>query len=581
MSDERPEALLKSALEKIVYFEARSKQLENDVTAARAEVERLKAELAAAGQREIELRRYVAGIEVELSRAHRERDELARLNATLRAERTSVLEQLIESARLHAAGSEDTPIDLAAFISQLRAEALNAVQAHAEVRAEAKVEAKVEAKSIEDASFEFASSVGYAAPVRPQPAWAAHVVPGPAAQAATAKTAVVTAAPEANGVAAHAERFWAEGRLQVSAEDVERLSASSSFAGRAEETLFGFSLRELSAPDASARARAAERLRALGQSAAAPALAAALHAEREPSVQVALLSAFGELAEREGAAVVLPLLDAPSPDVRVAALKALLKLDPTQAGPHLSAAMRDPDRAVRRRASLLALGLEGEAARSLGEQAVRDEDAEVRALGARVLGASGGEHARALLLTALRDPERKVRKAAAESLSRILGEDLSAVVDLDDPQRRREVRRLASLPVKPVQRRVLTVHVDRRPDGPTAPVPPRANLPPVPAVEGAARADVRVAEPHRGTADAGGAASATAPAEAPSVARADAPGERLCAQLANELRVSIRGRTVAELASITNEPAPQVVEACELLVARGQAVKRGKKFFAA
>ena len=51
MSDEKPEALLKSALEKIVYFEARASQLTNDAGSSREELERTKHELAAASQR--------------------------------------------------------------------------------------------------------------------------------------------------------------------------------------------------------------------------------------------------------------------------------------------------------------------------------------------------------------------------------------------------------------------------------------------------------------------------------------------------------------------------------------------------
>ena len=53
----------------------------------------------------------------------------------------------------------------------------------------------------------------------------------------------------------------------------------------------------------------------------------ALHEEREPRVQVALLQAFAEVATQEGAAVVRPLLDASGAEVRIAALKALLELD--------------------------------------------------------------------------------------------------------------------------------------------------------------------------------------------------------------------------------------------------------------
>ena len=42
VSDERPDALLRSALEKIVYFEARADQLHNELDVARREVERLR-----------------------------------------------------------------------------------------------------------------------------------------------------------------------------------------------------------------------------------------------------------------------------------------------------------------------------------------------------------------------------------------------------------------------------------------------------------------------------------------------------------------------------------------------------------
>ena len=133
MSDERPEALLKSALEKIVYFEARSRQLENDVASARGELEQLRQELAAAGQREIELRRTVAGYEVELARAHRERQEVARTNEALRAERVALLDQIIEASQIHSSDRPedgDNAFDLASFIAQLRSEVMNAQRGH-------------------------------------------------------------------------------------------------------------------------------------------------------------------------------------------------------------------------------------------------------------------------------------------------------------------------------------------------------------------------------------------------------------------------------------------------------------------
>ncbi len=359
-----------------------------------------------------------------------------------------------------------------------------------------------------------------------------------------------------------------EGRLKVSEDEMSALSGSRAFGGRTEETLFGFSVRELSAPDTSARVRAAERLRALRHPAAAPALATALHAETEPQVQVALLQAFAEVASNDsGAPVVLPLLDGSTAEVRIAALKALLVLDPTQAAPHLSAAMKDADRSVRRRASLLALGLSGDAALGLGEQAVADADGEVRALGALVLGAGGGERARELLLGAMRDPDQKVRKSAAQSLSRILGEDVSGVVSLEEPQRRREVRRLATLPVRPVKASLTAPVVHREP----APAPPPAPAPaptPVPAPVAPVAAPPSRPAP----------VAASPVAEAPAMREVS---EALCKAVSTELRAALRGKTLAELMSLTGEAQAAVEGACELLVARGQAVRRGMKFFVA
>ena len=526
MSDERPDALLKSALEKIVYFEARAEQLQNDVASATAEVERLKGELSRAAQREIELRRQVAGYEVELSRSHREREEMGRMNDALRSERAQLIGKLIEASRIHSSDRnlDDEAFDLAGFISELRSAAL----------------AKQPVQLVAHA-MEITASV--------------QKTVAPALVAVGAAVATVRAQ---SSVMAHAQRFMDEGRLNVSEDEMSALSGARAFGGRTEETLFGFSVRELSAPDTFARLRAAERLRALGHPAAAPALATALHAETEPTIQVAMLQAFAEVASNDGgAAVVLPLLDASTPEVRIAALKALLALDPIQAGPHLSAAMKDADRSVRRRASLLALGLSGHAALGLGEQAIADIDGEVRALGALVLGAGGGERARELLLAALRDPDQKVRKSAAKSLSRILGEDISSVVSLDEPQRRREVRRLSTLPVRPVMASATAPVARREPAPVQAPAPA-----PVVAVPESRPAPV----------------VATPVAEAPAMREVSEP---LCKAVFSELRAAIRGRTPADLVSLTGEGQAAVEGACELLVARGQAVRRGMKFFVA
>jgi HEAT repeat protein len=646
LSDERPDALLKSALEKIVYFEARSEQLVRDLSSASAEAGRLKQELAAAGQREIEFRRTVASLEVELGRARREREELGRINDALRSERAALIEKMLEASRIHGAvpEDEDTQFDLASFIAQLRSEVLShssppprpaPAPAFAAVRAP-------EVRALEVRALEVR--------VAEKPAWERTAAEPPSARD-EAPPSALTLEPtrgtreehrDSSGdrgdqiVTAHAERFRVEGRLDVSSADVERLAGHSAFPGRVEQTLFGFSVRELSAPDPVARQRAAERLRALGQVASAPALATALHGEREPAVQVALLQAFAEVAPKEGAAVVQPLLDASNAEVRIAALKALLALDPTQAAPHLSAAMRDVDRAVRRRASLMALSLAGDAALALGEQAMRDGDADVRSLGALVLGACAGDRGRSLLLSALRDADKKVRRAAAQSLSHLLGEDVSKVVELDDASRRREVRRLGTLPLTPARRpaaapplrqaevadpglapaqaiEAVEVRAGRAPAEVVAIAAARASaegvalrpvsvpttatalVAPVEAVPGAPSApppqppEIVVPSP-RATELTGAAvevdatvrtAVAVAPVSTGMISGSRQAPEALCSAVAGELRISLRGRSVAELSAITGETQAAVLDACELLAARGQALRRGNKFFAA
>jgi len=494
--DERPEALLKSALEKIVYFEARSQQLENDLRAVRAEADRLRHDISGAAQREIELRRLVAELEVRATRAHAEREDSAQVVEALRRERAELIGKMLEASRIHKSDEVPDPdsFDLARFISELRGEVLYR-------RAEEK---------------------------------------GPVA-AARVSAPEAAPVPSPSPVTAMANELKSQGRLQMQSSDYSALSTAQAFAGRTEETLFGFSVRELSAPDAQSRVRAAERLKALGHPAAAPALAAALHGESDPLVLVALLASFAHFARAQGAPVVAPLLTSAFPDVRISALKALLTLDPTQAGPHLTAAMSDPDRAVRRRASLLALSLTGEAALQLGQKAIADSDAQVRSLAALVLGASGAEAARPWLFRAMRDPEEKVRRAASESLSKLLGRDVSEVVGMEDAPRRRAVRQLAQLPNQPAA------------DGPSA----RSAAVGVPT-----RARVAVLEVEA----------------VPAAPRVD---EKLCGALLVELRSAIRGRTLAELTQHLTHAEETTLLACRLLEGRGQVVRRGSKYFVA
>ncbi|GMU00725.1 hypothetical protein KH5H1_48450 [Corallococcus caeni] len=701
MSDERPDALLKSALEKIVYFEARAQQLHGELASARDELSHLREDLAEGHQRELDLRREVAELEVKSGRAQAEREELTRVNHALRLERDQLMAKLLDASRIHSSGqarpvvdddADELGFDLASFISQLRSEVI----LRGDVPA---VRTPYSGPAVPLKSHE---------PIVPWTERPAAPIP-PRAHAVSSGAADSGLSP----VAREAQRLQSEGRLRVSPEQMAELSGHAG--STTDETLFGFSVRELSAADAAARVRAAERLKALAHPAAAPALAAALHAETDATAQVALVQAFAGLCREEGASVVSPLLSSPVPEVRIAALKALLVLAPKDAAPHLAQAMKDSDRSVRRRASLLALGLEGETARRLGEDAIHDTDPEVRALAALALGAGRGENARTLLLSALDDGEARVRKAAAQSLSRILGHDVSAVVALDDAHRRREIRRLATLPVKPVRAtldvkpvepvRVAPVEVaqgaqpvmqtvaqgaqpvavqgaqpvfaqapqvaahDVQPQQVNAPVVAQQPIPSIPAhavpmslaaeaantsqwtaapalavatvgaarsapamMHGAASAPARVANggpvsfasgpsapPSRPVASVPPAAPVqrsapvppAAPAQpaarrtpvqaalvamgAPPPARAPAPAapppvppkrgpspvEALCGAMLQEVRVAVRGRSLAELTSGLSAPAELAQEAVALLVARGAIVRRGHKYFAA
>ncbi|RKI03832.1 HEAT repeat domain-containing protein [Corallococcus sp. AB038B] len=676
MSDERPDALLKSALEKIVYFEARAQQLHGELASTRDEVSHLKEDLSERHQRELDLRREVASMEVKSARAQAEREELSRLNHALRLERDQLMAKLLDASRIHSSGQsramasdddDELGFDLASFISQLRSEVI--------LRG--------------DVPAMRAPFNGPAVPLKssdPSVPWAERPAPAIPSRASTVSSAAAESG--LSPVAREAQRLQSEGRLRVSPEQMAELSGHTG--STTDETLFGFSVRELSAADAAARVRAAERLKALAHPAAAPALAAALHAETDATAQVALVQAFAGLCREEGASVVSPLLSSPVPEVRIAALKALLVLAPKDAAPHLAQAMKDSDRSVRRRASLLALGLEGETARRLGEDAIHDTDPEVRALAALALGAGRGENARTLLLGALDDGEARVRKAAAQSLSRILGHDVSAVVALDDAHRRREIRRLATLPVKPVRAtlevkpvrpapvvaelaqpvavsaaqpvtvaQVQQVAVMGAPQvsapaavpQPLPSIPAHAAVPvsladvaantsqwtatpmaaPALATVGAARsapvamhaaapAPARVANggpvsfasgpaapPSRPVAPIPPAApaqpavrrtpvqaalvamGAPPPARAPAPAaqppvppkRGPSPVEALCGAMLQEVRVAVRGRSLAELTSGLSAPAELAQEAVALLVARGAIVRRGHKYFAA
>lgn len=549
MSDETPETLLKGALERIVYFEARSSQLANDVERSFAEAERLKAELARAAQREIELKRTVAELEVRVSRADTEREEATLLADALRREQAGLVANILDASRIH--GTEVIEgFDLAQFIAQLRSEVLRTREG--------------------------------ATPEKEAPRFAPLTRGTPATRMA--------------------HELKSAGRLSVSEADVDTLANGAAFP-KSEETLFGFSVRELSAPDVSARARAAERLAALSHRAAAPALASALNLEVEPLAQVAMLKALSVLAGPEGAPVVKQLLSAPSPEVRIAALKALLKLDARAAGPHLAAATSDPEPTVRRRASLLALGLPPKDALELGVTSIRDANADVRALATLVLGASQADAARPLLLEAMRDPDIKVRRSASQALSSLLGQDVTRVVELNEAHRRREVRRLSSVEPVPAseRRRRAAQLLPAHPSAARRSVEASAALAEHPggaatlAATLAATPTWRPASAHRGDAPLPPSARAVGflssgnawpmggqqRTETACTAVATVDGDELGSRLMLELRASLRGKSLPDLTLAADAPSDEVVGALSLLLSKGAVVRRGLKYFVA
>jgi phage FluMu protein gp41 len=578
VSDARAEALLKSALEKIVYFEARSGQLEGDATAARAEVDRLKAELGSAAAREVELRQKLAELEVMLAGTHRDREELGRVVEALRTERTSLVEKLLDAARIRGVLSdEDGSFDLAAFISQLRSEVLSARVAQEAPSpngaAEPLSEPDFEDVPIDDAvAFqaevarqmakgvwgESAEAVGVAGRQAEAVEVSPQLPPRPAVvkpQEASAHAVLQLDAESGPGAGwapapAHRPAPADVSRMTELAEGLEaqgRLGSPRTGNGTArrhrpgDDTLYGFSVRELSAPDAGARIRAAERLGTLGDRGAASAVASALHAERDARVAVALLEALRALAGKEGASVVEPFVDAPVPEVRIAALRTLVALDPPRAVPQLQRAARDPDASVRRRAALLGLQLPRGDARSLQHPALAEADPEVRRVSALAAGATGGDEARSTLLAALDDPFPAVREAAARSLSRLLGVEVEAVAALEGPQRRREIRRLTALPVASLSARAQRA-LEREP---------------VARAEGR-RMQVAVVE-----------------------VEAQASPEALCRPVLGQLQSAMRGCSLGELVQVLGAPAEAIEVACALLTARGQVVRRGTKLFVA
>ena len=124
-----PEEFLRSALEKIVFFECRVSQLEAELAAARTTAERARGDAAVARRREVELEQAIAAERGHCADAEARTGELEERVRLLQEERERLLGGLVERARLTGAtgadgapGPEEGGADLAGFIAELRAE---------------------------------------------------------------------------------------------------------------------------------------------------------------------------------------------------------------------------------------------------------------------------------------------------------------------------------------------------------------------------------------------------------------------------------------------------------------------------
>jgi HEAT repeat protein len=479
-----PDNLLKSALEKVVYFECRIEQLEADVASVSTERDRLKGELSVAAVRELQLKQELNELQSRYVATRREVDDSHERITGLRAERDRWLTTMASATRIRQAGElPEGEIDLASFISELRAEV-------ASLRSGNQVERTL---------------------TEPQsPRDAAELAVGMAKS----------------------------GRIGFTESDRKEMVRTARFETRAEETVFAFSLRELSSPFPDARARAAQRLAALKSRESAAALAAALNAETDTSVKPALIEALAATGGVEVMALLSPHLRDRDVVVRLAALEAAVKLAGPTSTREVDRALADESPRVRRRAALLAGSMGALAGAPLLARATGDADPSVRRVAALALAAFGGETARHALLTAADDADHGVRRAAWQGLSRFFDEPLLSIADEPSAKRRRELRRLETLPAASV------AAATSRPLIELTSAALGLTVAPEPEAQPAAPLDLALAE-----------------------------------QVISEIASSLRGRSLSELSALA--PEPSVAQAAAALLGQGRLVRRNQRFFLA
>jgi HEAT repeat protein len=575
-----PEGLLRSALEKIVFFECRVSQLESELSAARETAGRARGDAAKAERRALELEQALAGEKGARAEADRRATELHDRVRRLEAERERLLGGLVERARVSGAaassgepGPDEGGADLADFIAELRAE-IETLRAF-------------RAQTLAAAATSGTGGLAPAAPLAGPAADPASVADSqPAVDRGSASAAAAPALERARAaqpatISDVATRFVTSGRVGFTAHDAGQLRDVLST--RADRALYERSMDDLTSPDEGRRVRAVRALEALGSRAAAPLLAAALGREESAEVKAALLGALGRFREPFAADLAARQLSDPRPAVRVAALEALASVAADSAAEKLAGALSDASPAVRRRAALL-LGLQaGDRAEDALAVALADPDRGVARAAAAALSGRPSAHAQGALARGLEHPDASVRHAAGAALSRVCGEPVEADGPLSARRAasRRIAERLAGMAGEDLRAAVLRSASPARPAAgpvraaadvasarPATPAPAaRAPAPPAPVVRAAALA--------RPTPVPARAAVAVAVATA---APPPAAGD-LAPLVVGEIRAALRGCTAENLAAVLGEPAARVEAALGALASSGTIAQRGSRWF--
>jgi hypothetical protein len=523
-----PEELLRSALEKIVFFECRVEQLESELAAARSVAERARAQAAAARGREVELEHALAETRGVQGSATSQNAELVERVRLLEAERERLLSSMVERSRVSsaprdAAGSadlaetDDGP-DLAGFIAELRSE--------------------IERLRVWKTAAE---AVGI------------RIDEGGSATLQELRARPHEDVPEL------ATRFGETGRIGLSQQDAGQMG--SLFGTRAERALYESSMHDLASADPATRRRAAGCLKALGSSAAAPIIAVALGRENDPQVKAELLAVLAELAGPGTADLVARELSDRSPIVRAAALEALSKLEGDAADPRLVAGLGDESPLVRRRATLLLGFRQTAAAEDALTSALADRDAGVARAAAVALSGKPSTGAQRALARALDHREAGVRRTAARAVSRWSDEPIDGAASAAD--RRSAARRIAEKLAALEPQTLRNAFATRA-------APPRAKA--------AALAPERPLQVAREATPKARTALAVAHQPEPAVLQAVelAP---LDEAIVAEIRAALRGRSATELVQLLSADEPTVAAALSALVARGALAQRGLRFF--